>query len=159
MLDGFENLSESQFETLKKSVAWVTVLIAGADGSIDKGETDWAKKLTEIRGYANPTDLNAFYDAVGVGFENDLNHLIEHAPKDTKERTELISRKLEELNDIFPLIENRLAYELFFSLKSFAKHVAKATGGIFGFFSINKEEAKLIELPMLSPIELASEEE
>ncbi len=159
MIEGFENLSENQFTTLKKSVSWITVLIAGADGSIDESETEWAKKLTEIRGYANPSLLNAFYDEVGKNFSEELKSLMDHVPFDTKDRTQLLTRKLEELNAILPLLDNRFALELYFSLKSFAKHVAKSTGGFLGFFSINKEEAKLIELPMITPIELAEEEE
>jgi len=35
---------------------------------------------------------------------------------------------------------------------SFAEHIAKASGGIMGFFSVNAAEAKLIQLPMLHPI-------
>ena len=50
---------------------------------------------------------------------------------------------LEEL----PLQEAAILYKDFIS---FAKHVAKASGGFFGFFSVGPEEGKVIGLPMLN---------
>lgn len=159
MIVGFENISDEQFETLKKSVSWVTVLIAGADGEIDKDETEWAKKLTKIRSYAHPNRLTPFYEEVGKDFSETLNKVIENAPADLSKRNELLTRQLEQCNSIFSLIDNRTAFELYHSLKSFAKHVAKESGGILGFFSVNKAEAALMELPMLIPVELEIAEE
>ena len=52
MIEGFSNINELQFEVTKDAIGWITVLIAGADGNIDKEETAWAEKLTKIRSYA-----------------------------------------------------------------------------------------------------------
>jgi len=159
MIAGFENISEEQFETLKKSISWITVLIAGADGEIDKDETAWAKKLTKIRSYANPNRLNAFYEEVGKDFSAVIEKVINNVPTDTAKRNELLSRQLEQCNGIFSILENRTAFELYHSFKTFAKHVAKESGGFLGFFSISKEEASLIDLPMLTAIELDEPDE
>jgi len=43
MIEGFERVSEEQFIILKDAIAWITALIAGADGDIDKEETDGQK--------------------------------------------------------------------------------------------------------------------
>ena len=67
-------------------------------------------------------------------------------------RTSEISSLLEELNPILSTIDETVAYHLYKSYKSFAKHVAKASGGLFGFFSIGPEEKALLGLPMLDPI-------
>jgi len=158
MLQGFENLSERQYGITKDAITWITVLIAGADGEIDAKETDWASKLTKIRGYANPNKLNDFYDEVGKDFSNKLAHLLENVPSDTKERQELLTRKLGQLNSILPAMGN-LGAELYESYTSFAVHVAKASGGFLGFFSVNKAEAKLMTLPMLDKVEFSEEEE
>lgn len=158
MVHGFESLNDQQFATLKDAIAHITVLIAGADGNIDHKETEWATKLTHIRSYSNPEPLGAYYEAVGVDFASKVEHIIENAPKDVKERTELLSRKLAEVNSILPKLENHVAAELYNSFKSFAKHVAKSSGGFFGMMSINKDEAALIDLPMIEAIIYEEEE-
>ncbi len=162
MIPGFGKLSESQFQTTKDAIAWITVLIAGADGNIAKEETDWAEKVTKIRGYNNPNELTPFYEAVGPEFSGKLHEILSKMPGNVSERQALITRKLEELNDILPLLDNNLGHHLLSSYKSFANHVAKASGGFLGFFNVSAEESKLLELPMLNDIpfddELAGEE-
>lgn len=159
MIEGFENISENQFKVLKNAISWITVLIAGADGNIEKEETEWAEKLTKIRSYANPNNLTNFYEEVGKDFKATLEDLIENAPKGKEERNQILERKLSEINTILPLLPNSIAYALHGSYTSFAKHVAKQSGGFLGFFSISKEENQWIGLPMIDPIELAEEEE
>ncbi len=152
MIQGFEMLNEEQFEVTKKAITWITILIAGADGEIDKEETDWAKKVANIRSYHNPNELTPFYEVVGKDFSLVLNNMIEQLPASTKDRQQLLIRQLSKLNDILPLLQNNLGHILLNSYRSFAKHVAKASGGFLGFLSVGKEEAKLIDLPMLTDI-------
>jgi len=152
MIEGFGKLSDSQIQITKDAIAWITVLIAGADGSIEDEETKWAAKVTKIRGYSNPNELTPFYNAVGVEYQAKLNSLLAHIPEDKQARKELLSRKLEQLNDILPLLDNNLGHHLLSSYRSFAKHVAKASGGFLGFFSISSEESKLLDLPMLQEV-------
>ncbi len=159
MIAGFSGISDNQFETLKEAIAWITALIAGADGAIDTKETEWAKKLADIRSYANPNDLTPFYEEVGKDFSVQLDKLIEHLPESKEARMSLLERKIAQLNDILPLLPNATGAALYASYVSFANHVAKASGGFLGFFSVSSEESKLIELPMLDKIELEEEEE
>ncbi len=159
MIPGFEKLSEIQFQTTKDALAWITVLIAGADGKIDQEEKDWAEKVTKIRAYNNPGQLTAFYESVGASYKETLDKLIANAPEDVSQRQAILTRKLEQLNEILPLLDNNMGYHLLKSYKSFAKHVAKASGGFLGFMSVSNAEAKLIDLPMLNHIEFEGEEE
>jgi hypothetical protein len=158
MVQGFESLTDQQFAILKDAIAQITVLIAGADGEIDPKETEWATKLTHIRSYNTPQDLNGFYEAVGHDFSDKLNSLITNSPKDTGERTAFLTSKLSEVNDVLSCVENNLAAELYKSFLSFAKHVAKASGGFFGMMSVSSEEANLMDLKMIDPIEITEEE-
>lgn len=158
MVHGFESLSEEQFTILKDAIAHITILIAGADGDINHKETEWATKLTHIRSYNFAEPLNAYYEAVGKDFSEKLDKLIENAPKDVKERTDMLSRKLSEVNAVLPLLDNHVGAELYSSFLSFAKHVAKSSGGFFGMMSISKEESALISLSMIDPIEYEEEE-
>ncbi len=153
MISNFETLSPEEFSTLKKSVAWVALLIAGADGKIDSTEVSWASKIAKIRSYANPDELNEFYREVGVDFDEQLLGLIESTSKDPKERTGQAVDALTALNDILAKLHPRTAYKLYVSLKSFATHVAKASGGFLRMWSVSYEENKYINLPMITPIE------
>jgi len=152
MVPGFGNISEGQFQITKDALAWITVLIAGADGKIDEDETAWAEKVTKIRGYSNPNELTPFYEAVGAEYATKLAELIEKAPSEVQQRQEILTRKLEQLNAILPLLENNLGHHLAASYRSFAKHVAKASGGFLGFFSIGSAESKLVDLPMIAEV-------
>jgi len=159
MIEGFERVNETQFQVLKDAIAWIAALIAGADGEIDKEETEWAEKLTKIRSYANPNVLTPFYKEVGVDFHDSLHAKLDSLPIGKVEREKILYAKLAEVNEVLPLIDNKLAYELYKSYLSFAKHVAKQTGGFLGFLSIDKEEGELISLSMITPIELEADQE
>lgn len=158
MIPGFGKLSDNQIQITKDAIAWITVLIAGADGEIDTKEKEWAAKVAHIRSYHNPNELTPFYEAVGVEFNDKLTQLLANVPSDTKERTAVLTRKLEQLNEVLPLLENNLGYHLAKSYRSFSSHIAKASGGILGFFSVSSQESKLVDLPMINEVEWIEEE-
>lgn len=159
MIEGFENLTESQFEVCRKSISWITAMIAAADGVIDESETEWAKKITEIRTYNSGESLTPFYMEVGKDFDEVLTDVIANLPENRDERINILSGKLSQLNDILPLLDNKLAYRLYKSYKSFAQHVAKSSGGFLGFFSVSSAEKKLMVLPMVNEIVYQAEDE
>jgi len=128
MLNAMQSLSQEEKDLLLEALPLVTVLIAGADGKIDVSETSWAEKLTGIRSYSN-----------------------------AKEATKSISDKLAGLNDILPKLPQVMAAKLYKSLTSFAKHIARADGGVFKMWSVSKEEQALIDLPMITPVEMPEE--
>lgn len=159
MISGFEPLSEAQFVITKDAIAWITLLIATADGEMDEEEQQWAAKITKIRGYHNPNELTQYYEEVGKDFSATLSELMRFLPANASERRGILTRKLEQLNNILPLLENNLGHLLLKDFKSFAHHVAKASGGFLGFFSVSKEEASLIDLPMINAIPWEEPEE
>lgn len=159
MVQGFEDLTQEQFETLKKAISWITLLLAGADGKIEKEETAWAEKLADIRSYSLPNDLMHFYQEVGKDFQEELETLLDTLPKDNKERARILTENIKTVNPILSSWNDDLAGELYKSYKSFAKHVAKSSGGFLGMMSISKEERELIELPMLEKVVFFNEDE
>jgi hypothetical protein len=104
-------------------------------------------------------ELLGFYQDVGKTYTTDLEQIINSYPAGVKERNKKISEELEELNQILPKLDARVAYKTYKSFVSFAKHVAKASGGILGFFSVNKHEAAVMKLPMINPVIYHPEEE
>lgn len=155
----FRSLSESEYAQVKEAIPLITILIAGADGNIDEEETSWATRLTSIRSYANPELLNEFYEDVSVDFSENLQSWISKLPTDTAERTRIISDRLEKLNPVLAKLSPKVGAIAYDSLVSFAKHIANASGGILRFFSVSREEKKLLDLPMLNQIVFSEEEE
>lgn len=147
------NLTIAENDKLKKAISLITILIAGADGNIEKDELTWAKKIAGVREYGPPTLLHGFYQEVGVDYDETVNGYLETLPEDTAERTSIISEHLSELNPILAKLDNQMAHAYYKSFTSFAEHVAKATGGFMGFFSVSAEEKSLMTLPMLDVIE------
>lgn len=153
-----QSLSQEEQGLLFDALPLVTVLIAGADGKIDVSETSWADKLTDIRSYSNEPELNAFYEKVHEGFSGRVSYLIKELPATTPEGTKMISEKLAGLNPILAKLPQALGAKTYKSLTSFAKHIARADGGFLKAWSISKSEAALIDLPMITPIEMPEEE-
>ena len=158
MTEYFKILSEAELDQLEDAIALITVYIAGADGNIEKDELAWAEKITKIRTYSTPDSLKGFYKEVGVDYHDKVEEYTKLFDKDTATRNDYISNRLSTLNPILAKLDPKLGAELYSSYLSFAKHVAKATGGFLGFFSIGKDEAALLDLKMITPIVYDPEE-
>jgi len=158
MTEYFKALSDAEYERLKDSIALITVYIAGADGSIENDELVWADKVTKIRAYNLPEGLKGFYKEVGIEFQDKVDHFMNTLPKEVEQRNVVAEEELAKLNPILAKLNPKLGSRLYNSLLSFAKHVAKASGGLFGFFSIGPKEMKLLDLDMIEPIEYDEEE-
>ena len=151
MTQNFKVLSEAEFDKLKDAISLITVYIAGADGEIETEELKWATKITSIRSYFAHTDLIKFYTEVGKDFEEKV---IEYA-KDLDQlevRNKTVTEKLTELNPIMAKLDPKVGAALYKSFLSLANHVAKASGGFLGFFSISSEEKAILDLKMINPI-------
>ena len=159
MIPQFEGLTNEEANLMVDAIPLITILIAGADGNIDQEEKDWATKLTEIRSYAHPENLQDYYTHVGEKYQDRLESLINNLPDDVEVRGKLISEKLSELNNIFPKLDENLAHRLYKSLTSFADHVARASGGFLRFGAVSSAESKFVKLSMITPVEITPEEE
>ena len=152
MLTEFEQLNPEEVNLLTDVIPLITILIGGADGELDHEELDWAKKVSEIRTYNNPDRLNNFYKLVGESYDDRLKQYLGDLPKSTEERTSAISELLTKVNHILPKLEEEYRKEIYESYKSFAQHVAKASGGFLRFLNVSKEEKDLMNLPMINEI-------
>ncbi len=151
MTEYFKVLSNTEFDQLKDAIALITIYIAGIDGNIDKDELAWAEKITAIRGYNRPHGLNEFYEEVGVDFYDRVqNYVSDLNQLDVRNST--VEQKLSALNPILAKLNPKLGALLYSSYISFAHHVAKASGGFFGFFSIGPKEKAVLDLKMITPI-------
>ncbi len=146
-------LTEAEKQQVIDAIPLITILIAGADGHMDDNELEWAEKLTKIRSYDYSSQLNDYYTVVGEQFSTRLNDMVIKLPKETTERMQVVSEQIAALNPILHKMDHFDAVIYYNNFKSFARHVAEASGGILGFASVSKEEAEVVELPMLEVFE------
>lgn len=159
MSEYFTKLNQDEKSELSDALALITVLIAGADGAFEQEELDWAEKVTHIRSYKLKGELKSFYEEVEENLIEKVKYFIDNMPADVAERSQQISERLSKLNPILSKLHPEVGSKLYKGFLSFADHVAKASGGVMGFFSINAEEAKWITLPMIDPIIHQGDEE
>lgn len=152
MTENFKVLSDEEFDKLKDAISLITVYIAGADGKIETNELEWARKVTDIRGYTLPGALKNFYAEVGEDFEERVKNYVQTLDSiDVRNAT--AAKKLSELNPIMAKLPAKIGAALYKSYISFAEHVAKSSGGFLGFFSVGPEEKAILGLKMITPIE------
>jgi len=155
----FENLNEQEYQTLKNTFAYIATLIAGADGNIDEDEQAWAKKIVKIRSYSGHESLYKLYDEGDAEIIAKMEQIISSLNGEmTTIQAGLIS-KIEEVNPILAKLDQRTSFSIYQGFKSFAEHIAKASGGIFRFFSISSQEKKFLGLKMIHEIYEPDEEE
>ena len=152
-------LTAEEFSLLKDAYAYITVLIAGADGNIDAQELSWAEKIVQIRTFAGDERLNEFHEVVNAELPARIKQLIAELPSDVAARNAQLSETLSGLNSILASLDPSLGSYLYKGYVSFAERIAKASGGVLSFFSIGPEEKKWISLPMLTAIVYNPEEE
>lgn len=145
-------LSPEELNKLKEAFAYITVLIAGADGKIDPDELSWAEKIAQIRTYAGDERLKTFHNEVNDSLSTQIKNFIAALPQDAKTRNAVISEKLAQLNPILASLDPSIGAYLYKGYVSFAERIAKSSGGFLSFFSIGPEEKKWIGLSMLTPI-------
>ncbi|HKK77259.1 MAG TPA: hypothetical protein VJ953_19425 [Saprospiraceae bacterium] len=146
-----KNLSADEQQQMKDAIAYITILVAGADGNIDKNEISASEKLTKIRSFSFQDELMPYYQEVGKDFSERLDHFLEELPENVEERQEIVSNELKKLNPILAKLSTHYSHIFYDSFVSFARHVAKSSGGIIGFFRVGPEEKQVMDLPMLNP--------
>ncbi len=148
-----KNLSPEEQHSMLEAIPLITILVAGADGTIHEEELAQGEKITKIRSYDYHAQLKPYFQKVGENYTERLQQLIQELPDNTEVRQEEISQRLRQLNTILPKLDHGYAKLFYESLLTFARHVAKASGGVLGMMTINAKEHKVIRLPMLDPVE------
>ena len=149
MIPQFEDLNPEESELMYSLPIYVAVLIAGADGKIDSTEIKKAVTLAGLKEKKARKDLLDFYTHVNTDYEDKIKMTIANFPSGHKEREKMLIDELTKANDVFRKIDKAFAIKLYASLKETAKHIAEASGGVFGYMSVGYEESRLIDLKMI----------
>jgi hypothetical protein len=149
MTNYFDPLDDGEIEIMRKTPVLVAILIAGADNKIDKAEIREALRISRYKPIKARSLLLNFYNEIGEDFEYNLIEEIASLPREARKRNPVIIAELEKLNMILPKLDRKFAIQFYESMKDIAKRIAKASGGILGYISVDYEESKLIELKMI----------
>jgi len=149
MISEFEDLDSSELELMYSLPVYVAILIAGADGKIDGNEVKKAVAISGLKTSKARKELIEYYSVVNTDYEDKLKMAIANLPSESKEREKLLIEEIAKVNNIWSKIEHSFAVKLYASLKEIAKHIAEASGGVFGYMSIGYEESKLVDLKMI----------
>ncbi len=152
MIKSIESLPPEKQKILYDAIPYVTLLVAGADGIIDDAELERGEKIAHIRAFHFHPEWQEYYKKVDEQLHGRLIELIRLLPRSPEQRQEIITRELSKINDILPLLDPKHATHFYDGLLSFARYVAKASGGIIGWMSIGPKEAKVVDLPMINPV-------
>jgi hypothetical protein len=150
MIPELKKLSTEEMESLIKAPLLVSILIAGADGNIDRDEINGAISTAKKKAKSK-TSLQSYYESVSEDFEDKLKVLMQNYPSKPQQRAAQISEELSLLNPIFEKVQGSLAIEIYDSLLSLALNIAKSSGGFFGLSSVGEEESKFVKLEMIKP--------
>lgn len=150
MLAQLARLAPSESDLVLKAPLLVCILIAGADNDIDRKEIRKAIDLANKKQKKADSRLVEFYKIAGEDFEDKLKVLIQAYPYEATQRNPLITMDLQELNPVLRKIDRAIASEFYQSLRDIAQKIAESSGGLLGMKSIGNEEAKYVNLPMIT---------
>jgi len=147
MIKEFDSLTDSETELMLKAPVLVCILIAGADGTIDKKEIKQAIAQTQKKTKAGISD---YLKEVSQDFEDKIKILIQSYPYESTQRNPILIEELGQLNRIWKKLDKAFAGQVYHMLKELAQKIASSSGGLWGMKTVTHEEAKFLQLPMIS---------
>jgi hypothetical protein len=145
----FEKLTEEEKDLMLKTPVLVCILIAGADGEIDRNEIKQAISIVS-KNKDRKTLLSEYFAEVSSDFEDKLKVILQSYPYESTQRNPLIEHELSRVNLIWPKLSKDFAENFYNMLLELALKVASSSGGWLGFRSVDNQEARYVKLPMLS---------
>ena len=149
MVPQLDSLSTEEQEFMHKAPILVCILIAGADGNIDRDEIKGAMSQATKKQRSGSDSITKLYSEIGEDFEDKLKVLLQYYPVEVTQRNSMLVEELARLNQLLPKIDRNFAIQFYQSICDLAMKVAKSSGGWFGMKSIGDAEAKYVKLPMI----------
>ena len=147
MIKELTRLKESEVELMLKAPVLLCILIAGADGTIDRKEIKEAINVTVKK--KDKTILDSYFKEVSQDFEDKLKILLQSYPYESTLRSPILIQELSQLNPILSKLDKLFSTAFYDMLKELAEKIAGSSGGFWGMMSVDSEEAKYIRLPMI----------
>src|SRR6478609_1193161 len=148
MIPEFEKLTDEEIELMLKAPILVCILIAGADGNIDRKEIKQAISVAQKQKKGSAS-LAGYFDVLSEDFEDKIKVLIQSFPYESTQRTPLVIEELAQVNALWAKVDPAFALDFYETLLVLAEKIATSSGGLWGIKTVGAEEAKYMKLPML----------
>lgn len=145
----FEKLNEGETELMLKAPILVCILIAGADGTIDKKEIKEGFTVTS-RLEKSKSVLAAYVKEVATDFEDKLMVLLQGYPSAAAPRSAAIVQELSVLNSVLQKLPKGFSISFYEMMRQLAFKIASSSGGLLGIRAVGSEEAEFVELSMIN---------
>ena len=122
----FKNLSARDNEALLKFPAYISLLAANNDGTLDEIQKKSAIKFAHTKTFSCDPLLTVFYKEADRVFENNIEQLDKDLPKGKENREAAIKKELLHLEKIASKSGRKYASIIHTSMESFKTHVSKA---------------------------------
>lgn len=144
-----DQLNDADLDTLAGAVTRIALLVGSADDNFSSEEKDRAERLVHIRSFSHHPGLEGLYERAFDEFHATLDSLLANFDGDYITLRQSLSSDLERVNALLGKLDFDMATMVYDSFKSFAWHIARASGGFLGMGAISKAEEKWIQLPMI----------
>lgn len=148
MIKQFKKLEPQEAEILLKAPILVCILIAGADGQIDRNEIKEAISMAG-KNKATLNVLSDYFNEVSDDFEDKLKIVMQNYPYEFTQRNPIVIEELATINTIWQKLDAEFAGSFYEMLLELAEKIATSSGGWLGIKAVGSEEAKYVKLPML----------
>ncbi len=148
MVAELSKLSSSELEIVYRAPLLVCILIAGADGNIDRKEIKKAINIVQKKQKGSDS-VSVLFKEIAQDFEDKLKVLEQSYPYEATQRTPLLIEELNGLNSLWSRLPSLFAKSYYDILLMLAQEVATSSGGLLGMKSIGSEEARLVKLSMI----------
>ncbi len=149
MIPQFNRLSQEEQEFMYKAPILVSILIAGADGDIDRSEIREGLAQSKKKNRNAGMELMELYRQISEDFEDKLKIVLQGYPVEASHRNSLIAEELTRMNSLFPKLDRGFAAQYYKSICDIAMKVAQSSGGLLGMNSVGSAEARYVKLPMI----------
>lgn len=150
MIPQFDKLSQDEQEFMYKAPVLVAILIAGADGDIDRSEIREGMTQAKKKQKVASLEMMELYQEIAEDFEDKLKIVLQDYPAEATQRNAMIVNELSRLNAVFPKLDKNFSALYYESICDLAMKVAQSSGGLLGMKSVGAAEARYVKLPMIN---------
>lgn len=154
MIPQFDRLSQDEQEFMYKAPILVAILIAGADGDIDRNEIREGMTQAKKKQKMASVELMELYKEISEDFEDKLKIVLQGYPVEAEERSKMIVEELSRLNSLLPKLDKNFSAKYYQSICDLAMKIAQSSGGLLGMKSVGAAEARYVKLPMINVPEI-----
>jgi hypothetical protein len=149
MISAFDKLSDTEIEAMLRAPLIACILIAGADGNVDRKEVEKAIHHARKSASKSKAAMVEYFKLVEEDFEDKLKIVQQSLPTAVADRNHLIVEELTRLNTILPKLNKPFAIDFYAKMRDLAHEVASSSGGVLGMNKVGDEEAQYVELSMI----------